>query len=88
MAEMGEGTKPYEVFFTILNFVTDEQFASSVSAISEPLDQSGDESRAIIRGDWTRDTDTGHQRRGSGVNIPAKKRHKQSVLDFNNLIII
>ena len=71
MAEMGEGTKPYEVFFTILNFVTDEQFASSVSAISEPLDQSGDESRAIIRGDWTRDTDTGHQRRGSGDNIPA-----------------
>ena len=43
-------------FFTVLNFVTDEQFASSVSAISEPLDESRDESWAIIGGHWTRDT--------------------------------
>ena len=48
--------KQYEVFFTVLNFVTDEQFASSVSAISEPLDESRDESLAIIGGEWTRDT--------------------------------
>ena len=48
--------KQYEVFFTVLNFVTDEQFASSVSAISEPLDESRDESYAIIGGEWTRDT--------------------------------
>ena len=36
--------KQYEVFFTVLNSVTDEQFASSVSAISEHLDESRDES--------------------------------------------
>ena len=47
-------------FFTVLNFVTDEQFASSVSAISEPLDESRDESWAIIGGHWT--LDTGHGR--------------------------
>ena len=42
--EKEKAQKQYGVFFTVLNFVTDEQFASSVSAISEPLDESRDES--------------------------------------------